>query len=120
MKSRKRAEGEGRKVYRDCPQRCPTDKVKEYDVFRTELCETCPKKTDLERLRRATESAWVLWMGDELGESLRFEKYMTTLQQVLAIKRYERDDTPFKVSLLIDVYQTEKSWFDDDNAPRLT
>lgn len=49
-----------------------------------------------------------------MGESLRFNKYMKTLQQILSIKRYERDDTPFKVSLLVDVYTTEKSWFDDD------
>lgn len=55
-------------------------------------------------------------MGDGLGESLRFSKYMKVLQQILSIKRYERDDTPFKVSLLVDVYTTEKSWFDDDQA----
>lgn len=60
----------------------------------------------------------MLWLGADLGESLKFDKYMRSLQQVLSIKRYERDDTPFKVSLLIDVYSTEKSWFDDDNAPK--
>lgn len=53
-------------------------------------------------------------MGEAIGESLRFNKYMKALQQILAIKRYERDDTPFKVSLLVDVYSTEKSWFDED------
>ncbi len=57
-------------------------------------------------------------MGDAIGESLRFEKYMKSLQQVLAIKRYDRDDTPVKVSLLVDVYETEKSWFDDDQRPK--
>lgn len=53
-------------------------------------------------------------MGDVIGESLKFETYMRSLQQVLAIKRYERDDTPVKASLLVDVYETEKSWFEDD------
>lgn len=114
MVSRKRAEGDGRRLYRDCPQRCPKNKTREYDVFRSDLCKTCPKQTDLERLKRATEASWVVWLGEELGESLPFGKYMKALQRVLAIKRYERDDTPFKVSLLVDVYTTEKSWFDDD------
>ena len=53
-------------------------------------------------------------MGDHLGESLKFDNYMRALNQVLSIKRYERDDTPVKVSLLVDVYTTEKRWFDDD------
>ena len=43
---------------------------------------------------------------------------MKSLQQVLSAKRYERDDTPVKVSMLVDVYSTEKSWFDDDNRPK--
>lgn len=58
-------------------------------------------------------------MGDTLGESLVFERYMKSLQEILAIKRYEKDDTPVKASLLVDVYETEKSWFDDDNRPKL-
>lgn len=53
-------------------------------------------------------------MGDTVGEALEFDRYMKALQQVLAIKRYERDDTPVKVSLLVDIFETEKSWFDDD------
>ena len=58
------------------------------------------------------------WLGAELGESLRFGKYMKALQEVLAVKRYERDDTLVKVSMLVDVYATEKSWFDDDNRAK--
>lgn len=114
--SRKRAEGDGRKVYRDCPQRCPKNKRKEYDVFRSDLCEVCPKRADLVRLKRATEAVWEKWLGEKVARGLRFNRYMKVLQQILSIKRYERDDTPFKVSLLIDVYSTEKSWFDDDNS----
>ncbi len=56
-------------------------------------------------------------MGEALGESLEFDKHMRALNQVLSIKRYERDDTPVKVSLLVDIYATEKSWFDDDQQP---
>lgn len=112
---RKRSEGDERRVYRDCPQRCPKNKVKEYDVFRTDLCKECPKRTDLERLKRAVEEKWVVWMGPELGESLKFQKYMNALGQVQMVRRYDRDDRPVKASLLVDVYDTEKSFFDDDN-----
>lgn len=58
-------------------------------------------------------------MGDSIAESLVFERYMKSLQEILGIRRYEKDDTPFKVSLLVDVYETEKGWFDDDNRPKI-
>lgn len=59
-------------------------------------------------------------MGESLGDSLSFKTHLNTLNQVLYLKRYENDDErPFKVGLLIDVYQTEKAWFDDDNAPKI-
>jgi hypothetical protein len=111
---RKKAEGEGRKDYRDCPQRCPVNKVKTYDVFRSDLCKTCPKRKDLEALERAVVASWVKWLGPGLGETLRFTKYMRVLSEVQAAKRYERGTNPVKVSVLLDVYAIEKNWFDDD------
>lgn len=44
---------------------------------------------------------------------------MGALLKVLSVKRYESLETPVKVSFLVDVYVTEKNWFDEDNSPKV-
>lgn len=88
-----------------------------YDVFRSELCEACPKKTDLERLKMSTLQTWEIWLGERVAEDVKFEDTLSSLLQVLAVKRYDSEETPVKVSTLIDVYTTEKDWFDEDQRP---
>jgi hypothetical protein len=93
--------------YDRCPQECPENRQKRYDVNRSDLCKTCPKRKHWKTFKEETIERWRKWFGE--SESFNFDEMLKTFYNVVTIENLTDDRLLVKNASLVSVLRSERT-----------
>jgi hypothetical protein len=85
-----------------CPRECRKSR-KRFDITRSELCDECPRKRQMELFMADTVERWEQW-----GIEFDFDDMLMTLYQVVSFESLPHELMSVKNSTLASIYRSEK------------
>jgi len=98
--------------YGDCPQHCPKNRSKPYDVYREDRCDECPRAIKLAGLERTVEQKWDTWFTEEQRREFperAFHEAMRVLYQVTGLRDKPDDQVLAINTVLLSVFIDEEA-----------